>query len=363
MKRLYSSRLAWETPPNRLSELRSRVSGYLDLTVSNPTQAGIVYPESAILRALADPRALRYEPTPLGLDAAREAVASYYGGIDPERVLLTASTSEAYAMLFKLFCDPGDNVLIPSPSYPLFDYLAALECVATRPYSLQFDGVRWSVDRVDPDERTRAIVAVSPNNPTGSCLDAADLARLDAAGLPVILDEVFRDYARSDAGRAPDNGDVWRLNGLSKLAGLPQLKLGWIVCPSRVPAELELIADTYLSVGAPVQYALPELLSSSDAVRQQIRGRCASNEALLRDRLRGTAGTPLPVEGGWTVPVEVPRTRSEEDWACHLLEHHGVLVQPGYFYDFAREAYLVVSLLTPEDDFARGVEAMVSLLG
>lgn len=353
MKRLYSSRLAWHTPSNRVAETRARFPDCLDLTVSNPTGAGIAYPEREILDALAVAEALRYEPSPLGLHVAREAVSRYYGGrVSPDRVLLTASTSEAYSYLFKLFCDPGDEILTQAPSYPLFDFLAHLEGVRAAPYTLGYDG-RWFVDRLAVSHRTRAIVAVSPNNPTGSTLTAGDLQKMLDTGLPVILDEVFRDY-----GSPVESESVYRLNGLSKIAGLPQLKLGWIVCPDRVPHALELIADTYLSVAAPVQHALPRLLELAPAIQRQIRERCAANEAYLRRQLAGTPMTPLPIEGGWTVPVEFPKTRSEEDWVCGLIEDRQVFVQPGYFYDFPREAFCVVSLLTPRETFEEGVRRL-----
>lgn len=355
MKRLYSARLAWHTPPNRVAEVRARVPDCLDLTVSNPTEAGFDYPEGEILDALAAAEALRYQPSPLGLDSAREAVARYYGGrVAPDRILLTASTSEAYSYLFKLFCDPGDDVLTPAPSYPLFEFLANLEGIRAVAYTLAYDG-HWFLDRLAPGARTRAIVAVSPNNPTGSVLAPQELARMLDTGLPVILDEVFRDY-----GAPVESDAVYRLNGLSKVAGLPQLKLGWIVCPHRVPPALEFIADTYLSVAAPVQHALPRLLELAPQIQRQIRERCAANEAFLRKALAGTPMTPLVISGGWTVPVELPRTRGEEDWVVGLIEDARVFVQPGYFYDFPREAFCVVSLLTPCDIFKEGVRRLAA---
>jgi alanine-synthesizing transaminase len=355
MKRLYSSRLAWHTPENRIAATRAGLAEYLDLTVTNPTMAGFIYPEREILEALSAPAALRYEPSPLGLDLAREAVARYYGRrVSPDRVLLTASTSEAYSYLFKLFCDPGDEVLTPAPSYPLFEFLAQLEGVRATPYALGNDG-HWFVDELPAGSRTRALVAVSPNNPTGSALSSAELQRMLDVGLPVILDEVFRDY-----GTPVESDEVFRLNGLSKVAGLPQLKLGWIVCPDRVPPALELIADTYLSVASPVQHALAALLELAPGIQLQIRERCAANEAFLRAAMAGTAATPLVIEGGWTVPIELPKTRSEEDWVCGLLLDRGVFVQPGYFYDFPREAFCVVSLLPPRDVFEEGVRRLAA---
>ena len=358
MKRLYSSRLPFDTPANRLAVLRGQHPGYLDLTVSNPTQAGISYPAD-LLDALRDPRMLTYEPAAAGLRLAREAVSAYYARrgaqVDPDRILLTASTSEAYSYLFKLFCDPGDEVLVPRPSYPLFEFLADLDAVRVAHYTMFYDG-RWSIDQLPVTARTRAIVAVSPNNPTGSL---ADLDRLRAPGLPLLVDEVFADYAPRQA-MVPD---AFYLNGLSKIAALPQMKLGWIIYPEQHRDALELIADTYLSVSAPVQYAALQWLPQADQMQQQIRERCRVNERWLRARLRGTALTPLHIDGGWTMPVEIPRLRSEEDVVCGLLEQHQVLVQPGYFYDFPREAYIVLSLLTQPDILEEGVRRIVDAIG
>ncbi|MCX6595270.1 MAG: pyridoxal phosphate-dependent aminotransferase [Acidobacteria bacterium] len=358
MKRLYSSRLPWHTPANRLALLREQHAGYLDLTVSNPTHAGLHYPAD-LLDALRDPRMLTYEPAAAGLRLAREAVSAYYARrgaqVDPERILLTASTSEAYSYLFKLFCDPGDEVLVPRPSYPLFEFLANLDAVQVAHYSMFYDG-HWTIDQLPVTQRSRAIIAVSPNNPTGSL---ADLDRLRAPGLPLIVDEVFADYAP----RAAMVEDAFYLNGLSKIAGLPQMKLGWIVYPEQHRDALELIADTYLSVSAPVQYASLQWLPQADALQEQIRERCRVNEAWLRARLRGTALTPLRIDGGWTIPVEIPQLRGEEDVVCSLLEEHQVLVQPGYFYDFPREAYIVISLLTRPDILEEGVRRIVDTIG
>lgn len=278
----------------------------------------------------------------------------YYGAFSPNRVLLTASTSEAYSYLFKLFCDPGDEVLVPRPSYPLFEMLAALDSVKVVPYTLFYDG-QWSVDQLPITSRTRAVIAVSPNNPTGSLANVDELRK---HGLPVIVDEVFAAYA------APQQrfDDVFYLNGLSKIAGLPQMKLGWIIHPPQYRDVLELIADTYLSVGAPVQYAAIQWLQQAPAIQQQIIQRCQKNEMMIRQLLRDTVLTPLAIQGGWTIPIEIPRTRPEEDVVCDLLSQYGVLVQPGYFYDFPREAFLVVSLLTPPDILKEGILLMIAAL-
>ncbi|MEK7405877.1 MAG: pyridoxal phosphate-dependent aminotransferase [Acidobacteriota bacterium] len=385
---MFSSRLGWDSRPNRLAaalQARRRAGrAILDLTESNPTRAGFAYPGAEVLAALSDPRSLRYDPAPAGSIEAREAVAAYYAGrgqaVEPERILLTASTSEAYAYLFKVLADPGDQVLVPRPSYPLFDFLAALESVKLIPYPLVYDG-RWSLDlealaRASTD-RSRAVILVNPNNPTGSFLKKRELEGLVAfcreRSLAIISDEVFSDYAFGpDAERVTTLAGVegvlaFCLSGLSKIAGLPQMKLGWIVTagPAAARAQamerLELVADTYLSVGTPVQCALPRLLAAGAAVRDQIARRVRENlDALRRALTSAPACQLLEPEGGWYAILRVPRTRSEEEWCLELVEHEDVLVQPGYFYDFESEAYLVASLLTARAAFDEGVRRLVS---
>ena len=380
--RLFSSRLPWDLRPNRLSELlearRRSGAAILDLTESNPTRAGFDYPAKEIAQSLADESSLLYEPRPAGLPRAREAVAAEYTvrgkKVEPERILLTASTSEAYSHLFKLLADPGDEVLVPRPSYPLFEFLANLESVRTVQYPLAYHG-QWEMDldalARSVTERTRAIVIVNPNNPTGSFLKRDELERLVEVcaqnNLAIISDEVFSGYGfEQDARRVETLADLtsiaaFCLGGLSKAAGLPQMKLGWIALAGppewREPARerLELIADTYLSVGAPVQHALPRLLALGARVREQIVARTRSNLEFLRAAANGTALRVLDVEGGWYAILEVPRTRSEEEWCAELLERDSVLVQPGFFYDFESEAFLVVSLLTQPEIFRDGI--------
>ena len=349
-----------------MAEKRRDGAPFLDLTESNPTHAGLAYPQAEILAALADAHSLQYEPSPRGLNTAREAVAGYYRdrGTETrsENVLLTASTSEAYAYLFKLLTNPGDEILAPRPSYPLFEFLAGLESVTIRQYPLRYDGV-WHIDfdaleqAITP--RTRGIAVVNPNNPTGSFLKRTELDRLDSLaaqhGIALLSDEVFRDYAFGDDAERVSTlvGDrkalTFSMSGLSKIAGLPQMKLGWIVAdgPHSTQAleALELIADTYLSVSTPVQVALPRLLELSAGIQQQIRERTASNLARLRDGIHGSAATLLRTEGGWYAVLQVPRTRTEEEWTLKLLDESNVLVQPGFFYDFESEAFLVLSLL------------------
>jgi alanine-synthesizing transaminase len=365
---MFSSRLNWNATPNRLSELLARKRAetrILDLTESNPTHAGLQYPEH-LLDFFRDRRMLVYDPASAGMLAAREQVAGLYG-VSTERVVLTTSTSEAYSWLFKLLCDPGDEILAPQPSYPLFEFLAALESVRIVPYPLVYHGA-WSPDLTALEAaitpRTRAVVVVNPNNPTGSYLKLRELDELAAIcsrhNLPLISDEVFADYALTpDPQRVSTLVNLpapptFCLNGLSKLIGLPQMKLGWIVTNnSSARDRLDLIADTYLSIGAPVQYALPHLLAARAAIQAQIMERLRGNLAFLQSQF-----ATRTVEGGWSAILQVPRVRTEEQWALELLERHDVLVQPGYFYDFESEAFLVLSLLTLPATFQEGVKRL-----
>ncbi len=383
---MFSSRLDWNSPANRISALieAKRRAGVeiLDLTESNPTRAALPYPAAEIASALDDPRSLSYEPSPAGSREAREAVAAYYAGrgeaVAPERILLTASTSEAYAYVFKLLCDAGDEVLVPRPSYPLFEFLARLESVRVVQYPLLYDGA-WRIDFHALAERvtarSRAVVLVNPNNPTGSFLKRDEWTRLEALcaarGMAIVSDEVFSDYGFApSAARVPSLAGArealtFCFSGLSKIAALPQMKLGWIVVSgprqeqSRALSRLELIADTYLSVSAPVQNAAGRLLASGAQVRAAIASRTCANLTSLRAALAGSALDVLDVEGGWYATLRVPRTRSEEQWTLDLLERENVLVQPGFFYDFESEAFLVVSLLTEQKRFAEGVRRIV----
>ena len=410
-----------------LARLRSEGRPLDDLTASNPTRVELPYPPD-LLAPLASPDALVHDPAPFGLPAAREAVAAQLAGrgvpVHPDRVVLTASTSESYGLLFKLLCDPGDAVLVPQPSYPLFEHLTRLDGVAARPYRLEYHG-RWQVD-VDGlaamvDARTRAVLLVSPNNPTGSFVRGDELAAVRAVavrhGLAIVCDEVFEGYPMEEvagrsgslvadgtpagrscslvadgtpagrsaalvadgtpAGRSAalvadgtpagrsgslvaDTGALtFTLGGLSKSAGLPQLKLGWILVggPDRLvdPARdrLELVCDTYLSVATPVQLAAGVLLERSRPVADAILRRVRANyAALLRLADRFPACRVLRTEGGWYAVVQVPAIRSEEALVVELLRHDGVHVHPGYFFDFPREAFLVLSLLPPPDAFA-----------
>ncbi|MGD8863819.1 MAG: pyridoxal phosphate-dependent aminotransferase, partial [Myxococcales bacterium] len=349
----------------------------VDLTRSNPTAVGLPVVEG-VLAALADPRAARYRPAPLGLDSAREAIAAFMTRqgtpTDASSVVVTASTSEAYGLLFKLLCDAGDDVMVPAPSYPLFEHLARFEHVAPAPYPLAYDG-RWHVTAADlraaRTARTRAVLAVHPNNPTGSYLKADELEALAALGLPLISDEVFSPYPLDDLAEIPTarvaRGPlVFSLHGLSKLACLPQLKLSWICVsgPDGLVDEalqrLELIADAYLSVAGPVQLALPAILDASAPVTRATHERLRRNLRTMRAQCAGSPVDALHVEGGWYAVLRLPVTRDDESWALRLLRDDGVLVQPGYFYDFDGGPYAVLSLITPPDELDRGLEALLA---
>jgi aspartate/methionine/tyrosine aminotransferase len=381
---MFSSRLDWTAGANKLARMledkRAAGAEILDLTESNPTAAGLSYGTESIVKAFDDPRWLRYEPAPAGILAARTAVSQYYSNRVPvNRILLTASTSEAYGFLFKLLADPGDEILAPSPSYPLFDFLAALDSVRIVQYPLVYHR-GWAIDfdalvaRITP--RTRAVVIVNPNNPTGSFLKKAELAQLVELcrkhGLAILSDEVFSDFGfEEDPARVRSLIDVedvlaFSLSGLSKVSGLPQLKLGWIVVSgpeslrTQAYERLELIADTYLSVGAPVQWAAGTLLGLREVIQREILTRVRRNLEFLRGEIG--AGSPwrvLDVEGGWYAVVEAPRIHSEENWVLTLLDQNNVLVQPGFFFDFEREAFLVLSLLTRPEVFEEGVRRIL----
>jgi hypothetical protein len=380
---MFSRRASVDTSPNRLAIALARARAndvpLLDLTLSNPTRANIRYDEGAVLGALCDARALLYEPAPCGILSAREAVASDFGSygvsVRSERIVLTSSTSEAYAFLFKLLADPGDEMLVPAPSYPLFEYLARLEGVRAVPYRLAYHGA-WTIDvdcvRANVTDRTRAILVVHPNNPTGSYVKRDEFDALAALGLPLISDEVFARYPlRQDASRAAcalataRAPLVFSLGGLSKLALLPQMKVAWIAVSGDdahvAPAmdRLEVIGDTYLSVGTPAQNALPRWLACRAAAEGAVLRRVRHNLAVAHAATAGSAISVLDVEGGWYATLRLPRTQAEEHWALDLLEHDHVLVHPGHFFDFEDEAYLIVSLLTPEATFIEGTRRIV----
>jgi len=381
---MFSTRLPASLVPTPLAAAvaarRARPGRLLDLTLSNPTTAGLAYPET-LAAAWSNVAALRYDPHPRGMRSAREAVAAWHASVgdvvSPERLVLTASTSEAYSHLFKLLCDPGDRVLVPCPSYPLFEHLAHLDAVAVDRYTFR-DAGRWVLDEADLEmqitPRTRAVIVVSPNNPTGSVPTAREWEALGAAcrrhGLALIVDEVFSAYpiGRDGLVTTPAMPGVltFRLNGLSKLVGLPQAKLGWILVAGpddTVTAAidaLEVIADTYLSVSTPVQVALPSLLAEGASVRRQILDRVRANLAQIATRVAGSALDVRPPDGGWSVVLRVPSLGEPDDLPLALLERD-VLVHPGYFYDLPHDGYVVLSLLAPEADVRQGLDVLCTL--
>jgi len=385
---LYSDRLSWKFSQNSISRLadekRRRTVKLLDLTVSNPTSV-FDYPHAALQDAFRRLPKLNYSPDPFGLVTAREAISRYYAQqyvVAPvSHLALTASTSEAYAFLFKLLCASGDEVLVPSPSYPLFDYLAALENVRAIPYRLAYDG-SWFIDfdhlQAQMSPRCRAIVVVNPNNPTGSFLKTSEHARLSAlarkCNIPVIADEVFMSF---ELGSHSDRvktfiGDAsflsFSLNGLSKTVGMPQMKLAWICVNG--PAEevraacsrLELILDTYLSVNTPVQLALPDLLAAGLPFREYIHHRVGANLLQASKILAGGPVHVLHTEGGWSLILQLPNTRSEEDWMLRLLEEQDTLLQPGFFFDMPPQPYAVASLITEPGVFSDGINRLRHLV-
>jgi len=381
----FSHRTNWNTEESELARAhRERLAAGLpiaDLTASNPTRCGFAYP-ATLLSALADPRVLHYDPQPKGLLSAREAVCSYYRAhaveLTPEQIVLTTSTSEAYSFLFRLLCDPGDEILIPQPSYPLFDFLAALDDVRLRAAPLVYEN-GWQIDaegvRRAVTPQTQAIVIVHPNNPTGHFTkpwEAEQLARLCREfRLSLIVDEVFLDYGfGAEAGSFAaglEGVPVYVVSGLSKIAALPQMKAAWIATtgPEREQAleRLEVIADTFLSMNAPVQLAMPAWLEGREAIQAQIRSRVAANLAVL-DQAIGTveAVQRLAVEGGWYAVLRIPAIAPDEQTVLALLER-GVWVHPGYFFGMPESGWLVVSLLAAEAEFSNGVATLINYLG
>jgi aspartate/methionine/tyrosine aminotransferase len=387
---MFASRTNWPLEPNRfataLEEHRRRGRPLFDLTNSNPTTCGICYPEGRLLAALSDRRALRYEPASKGLHEARAAIADYYRhrtgffgaavDIDPERIIITSGTSEAYSYVFRVLCEVGDEVLVPAPGYPLFDYLADLADIRTNSYPLLYDQ-GWQVDFAGLEAalsaRSKAVMVVHPNNPTGSYIksqEARQLAEICARReMAIIADEVFLDYA-DDSGPHPSfafDGPAltFTLSGLSKISLLPQMKLAWIVVSgpealaAAAVARLEVIGDSYLSPSTPGQIALPEMLAMHENLQAQMRQRLCANLAFLDEQLcDGGPVNRLEREGGWYAVLRVPATGADEDLAVALLERCDVLVHPGHFFDFPRDGFLVVSLIAPEADFQEGVRRL-----
>jgi len=385
---MFSHRTDWKLTPNRFSEvqrvLRAEGREALDLTISNPTRAELHYDAETILQALANPQALDYDPQPKGLLSAREAVAGYYrerrDEVDPESIVLIASTSEGYSYVFRLLCNAGDEILVPKPSYPLFEFLADLQDVKLIPYPLLYDH-GWQIDfpslYKSVNHRTRAVVLVHPNNPTGSFVADQERNALNnfcgEYNLSLIVDEVFLDYAHDGVARSTFaiNRDAltFTLSGLSKISGLPQMKLAWIVTSgpgeavSAALARLEVIADTYLSMNAPVQLAASVFLEQRHSIQALLLDRVRANVGELdRGLARQKACRRLDVEGGWYAILRVPVTQSDEELAIEILRKLSVLVHPGHFYDFPNDGYLIVSLITPPQNFRHGITQVLELL-
>lgn len=386
---MFSQRTNWRLSPNALSRVieKARASGQhiLDLTVSNPTEAGIRPDAEIVLAALANPEAMHYDPQPRGLLGARQAVCRYYReshevDLDPERLILTPSTSEAYSYVFRLLCNPGDEILVPKPSYPLFEFLADLADVKLVPYPLLYDH-GWQIDLDSlykaATVRSRAVILVHPNNPTGSFVSPEETAPLNSfcrdRSLALIVDEVFLDYSHDGAPRRSfvSNADAltFTLSGVSKISALPQMKFAWVAFsgPEEMVAEagarLEIIADTFLSMNAPVQLAAPVLLDQRKNIQPILRDRLRANLAELDRQLAGHLScTRLMVEGGWYVVLRVPAIESDEDLAIGLLREASVSVHPGHFYDFPNESHLVLSLITEPADFREGVARLLRVV-
>ena len=387
---MFSQRTNWRLSTNALTRAleEARASGQkiVDLTISNPTEVGVRPDSEIVLAALANPEAMRYDPQPRGLLAARQAVCRYYReshevfGLDPERLILTTSTSEAYSYVFRLLCNPDDEILVPKPSYPLFEFLADLADVKLVPYPLLYDH-GWQIDFDSlykaATARSRAVILVHPNNPTGSYVSAAETSTLNAFcrdyNLALIVDEVFLDYSHDGAPRVSfvTNADslTFTLSGVSKISALPQMKLAWVATSgpqdrvTEAGARLEVIADTFLSMNAPVQLAAPVLLDQRKQIQPILLDRLRVNLAALDRQLAAHPScTRLRVEGGWYVVLRVPALESSEDLAIRLLREAGVSVHPGHFYDFPTEGYLVLSLITEPVDFHEGVARLLQVI-
>jgi alanine-synthesizing transaminase len=384
---MFAKRTNWNLQTNRLSAALAahRASGkpLIDLSVSNPTECGFQYDEEAILSALRNPSAMRYEPNPRGLEPARGAVARYYADrgtpVSNDDIFLTTSTSEAYSYVFRTLCDPEDELLIPEPSYPLFEFLADIQDVRLVRYPLVYDH-GWQIDfhalehAMTP--RTRGVIVVHPNNPTGHFVKAEEMRELNVIcaerGIAILADEVFLDFALGDRRPATFAANpaapTFTLSGLSKICGLPQMKAAWLIASgpeawkADALARIEVIADTYLSMNAPVQWAMPVLLGQRLSFQKQLIARVKENLAGLdRQLAEQKSCSRLEVEGGWNAVIRVPATRSEEEFALELLATKSVYVHPGHFYDFPREGYLVVSLITAMPEFAQAIKSVLSM--
>jgi len=384
---MFADRTNWNLDANRLSEALARHRAIrrpvLDLTASNPTECRFDYDRPAIMRALSDADALDYKPDPKGLETARQAVAAYYAArsneVSIENIFLTISTSEAYSFVFRMLCNPGDELLIPTPSYPLFEFLADIQDVKLVRYPLVYD-YHWQIDFHALEQaitsRTRGVIVVHPNNPTGHFCKPEDLTRLNevcsARQMALIADEVFLDFVLTGAqplSFVTNTGALtFTMSGLSKISGLPQMKTAWLITTGpehlrkQALARLEVIADTYLSMNAPMQLATPVFLEQRRGFQKQLMTRVRRNLSELDRQLAGQKScSRLRMEGGWNTVLRVPATRSDEELAIELLATRDVYAHPGHFYDFPSNGYLIVSLITPEPEFAKGIERLLSI--
>jgi alanine-synthesizing transaminase len=391
---MFSTRTAWNLAHNRYTEAldASARSGrkIFDLTASNPTVIGLQYDKDLLLAALSNRESLAYQPTPKGMLSARKAVAAYYAEkgseVSADDLVLTTSTSEAYSFVFRLLCDPGDAVLVPVPGYPLFDFLADLNDVKLIPYELVYDdgwqidfhSIRQALDRAESQGiRCRALMTLHPNNPTGSYVqphEARELSAICAASdMALMVDEVFLDYVVSQ-NRCPSlsanpSALTFTLSGLSKISALPQMKVSWVavsgppVAKLEALGRLEVIVDTYLSMNAPVQLAVPQMLGQASSIQRQLVARIRTNLDALDATLRAqNLCHRLRVDGGWYAMLRAPVLGPDEDLAIDILRHTGVLLQPGHFYNVPAEGHLVVSLITPSDDFEFGIQRAVAFI-
>jgi alanine-synthesizing transaminase len=384
---MFAARTNWNLTPNPLAEAleRHKSSGrpLLDLSASNPTECGFKYDAPAIMRSLCAPASLQYHADPKGLKSARQSVSDYYSvhneQVSVDDIILTASTSEAYSFIFRLLCNPGDELLIPTPGYPLFDFLADVNDVKLTRYPLFYDH-GWHIDlhalKQSITPRTRGVIVVHPNNPTGHFTKPGETAQLNQicsdAQMAIIADEVFLDFSLGEAHKsfvANAGALTFTMSGISKISGLPQMKFSWMAVSGAEEAKrealarLEMIADTYLSLNAPIQLAAPTLLQQRAAFQQQLIVRVRTNIDELDSQLAGNNHlSRLVVEGGWYAVLRIPATRTDEELAIELLEKHDVYLHPGHFYDFPGEEYLVVSLITREQDFSEGVRRTLSAI-
>jgi alanine-synthesizing transaminase len=382
---MFAKRTNWNFETNRLGAAlaahRTAGKSLIDLTVSNPTECGFLYDQEAILSALRNPAALKYEPNPRGLDVARSAVAKYYAEraaiVSNDDIFLTTSTSEAYSYVFRTLCDPGDELLIPAPSYPLFEFLADIQDVRLVRYQLIYDH-GWQIDfhaleqAITP--RTRGVIVVHPNNPTGHFTKPEEMRKLNeicaTREIAIIADEVFLDCVLKGkvipTFAANSEALTFTMSGLSKICGLPQMKAAWMAVSGQEALKvdalprMEVIADTYLSMSAPIQWAMPTLLGQRHAFQKQVKDRVSENVSELdRQLARQKSCSHLEVEGGWNAVIRVPATRSDEDLALELLATQGVYIHPGHFYDFPSEGHLVLSLLTRSQTFQEGLRSLL----